>query len=161
MLGETEETPALNEASRGGDDTEENGNGTVGSLEQALKLAGLGKFNLLLLFVCGLGQASDAIETACISFLLPSACDLNLTSDEKGWLNATLFLGMLIGSYISGGISDVYGRKKTLYPVSPQVFHKPFLNVSLPWKNGQITREELEHLTNELRIPQITQLRNG
>ena len=43
MLGETEETPALNEASRGGDDTEENGNGSVGSLEQALKMAGLGK----------------------------------------------------------------------------------------------------------------------
>ena len=102
MLGETEETPALNRASRGGDDTKENGNCSAGSLEEALKLAGLGKFNLWLLFVCGLGQASNAIETACISFLLPSACDLNLTSDEKGWLNATLFLGMLIGSYISG-----------------------------------------------------------
>ena len=98
MPGETEETPALNKASRGSDDTEENGNGSVGSLEEALKMAGLGKFNLWLLFVCGLGQASDAIETACTSFLLPSACDLNLTSDEKGWLNATLFLGMLIGS---------------------------------------------------------------
>ena len=67
------------------------------------------------MFVCGWANASDAIEILCISFLLPSAkCDLKLTSSEQGWLSAILFIGMLIGGYVWGGISDVYGRKKTL-----------------------------------------------
>jgi len=45
---------------------------------------------------------------------ISAQCDLKLTSAEKGWLSAILFIGMLIGGYLWGGISDVYGRKKTL-----------------------------------------------
>lgn len=83
--------------------------------DTALGRAGFGKFHYWLLFVCGWANASDAIEILCISFLLPSAqCDLQLTSEEKGWLSAILFIGMLVGGYLWGSLSDVYGRKRTL-----------------------------------------------
>ena len=77
--------------------------------------AGFGKFHYWLLFVCGWANASDAVEILCISFVLPAAtCDLKLTSDNKGWLSAVLFIGMLIGGYGWGSIGDTFGRKNTL-----------------------------------------------
>ena len=44
--------------------------------------------------VCGLANASDAVEVLCISFLLPAAeCELKLTTSDKGWLSAIMFIG--------------------------------------------------------------------
>ncbi|XP_076309059.1 synaptic vesicle glycoprotein 2C-like isoform X6 [Tachypleus tridentatus] len=55
---------------------------------------GFGRFQWLLLLVCGMANASDAVEILCVSFLLPSAeCDLHLTSSDKGWLSAIIFIG--------------------------------------------------------------------
>ena len=55
---------------------------------------GFGKFHYWLLLVCGWANGSDAVEIICISFLLPSAeCDLKLTTTDKGWLSAILFVG--------------------------------------------------------------------
>ncbi len=42
-----------------------------------------------------------------VSFVLPSACDLELTSSEKGWLNAIIFVGMMVGGYSLGGVADI------------------------------------------------------
>ena len=49
------------------------------------------------MLVCGLANASDAVEVLCISFLLPSAeCELKLTTSDKGWLSAIMFIGKQI-----------------------------------------------------------------
>lgn len=58
-------------------------------------ILGYGKFHVLLLLVCGLANASDAVEILCVSLLLPSVqCDLNIdTSAKKGWLAAIIFIG--------------------------------------------------------------------
>jgi len=83
--------------------------------ETAISSAGFGRFHYWLLFVCGWANASDAVEILCISFILPAAtCDFSLTSEDKGWLSAILFIGMLIGGYIWGSVGDVLGRRKTL-----------------------------------------------
>lgn len=67
------------------------------------------------MFVCGLANASDAVEILCVSFILPAAeCDLNLASSDKGYLSACTFLGMMIGGYIWGSISDIFGRRLIL-----------------------------------------------
>ncbi|CAG0888304.1 unnamed protein product [Darwinula stevensoni] len=76
---------------------------------------GYGRFHWRLMGVCASLQAADAIEILCISFLLPVAqCDLGLTSTRKGWLNALLFLGLLMGGYVGGSLSDQVGRKRVL-----------------------------------------------
>jgi len=83
--------------------------------ETAITSAGFGRFHYWLLFVCGWANASDAVEILCISFVLPAAtCDLDLTSEDKGWLSAILFIGMLIGGYCWGSVGDTLGRRKTL-----------------------------------------------
>ncbi|RNA29098.1 synaptic vesicle glyco 2B-like [Brachionus plicatilis] len=83
--------------------------------EKALSAIGFGKFHLLLLFICGLANSSDAIEILCVSFVLPSAeCDLNMSSTDKGYLSSITFLGMMIGGYVWGTLGDVLGRKYIL-----------------------------------------------
>jgi MFS transporter, VNT family, synaptic vesicle glycoprotein 2 len=69
-----------------------------------------------------MANASDAIEVLCISFVLPSAeCDLQMTTEEKGYLSSITFVGMLIGGYIWGALSDSTGRKYSL--ISSLVFN--------------------------------------
>ena len=84
--------------------------------EKCLLTIGFGKFHYFLLFVCGLANASDAIEILCVSFILPSAeCDLKMSTSDKGFLSSMTFVGMMFGGYIWGGISDVAGRKPVLF----------------------------------------------
>ena len=66
-------------------------------LESRLKASGLGFFHLLLLTVVGLAIAADASEVFSVSFVLPIAeHDLNITTAEKGWLIASVFVGQSI-----------------------------------------------------------------
>lgn len=58
---------------------------------------GYGKFHIFVLILCGWAVSSDAIEVLSVSFMLPSAtCELKLSSSDKGWLNAVIFIGKLM-----------------------------------------------------------------
>ncbi|XP_058445602.1 synaptic vesicle glycoprotein 2C-like [Malaya genurostris] len=83
--------------------------------ENALVLAGFGKFHYYLLTICGLIYANTAVGITIISFVLPSAtCDFRMTSEDKGWLTAAPMLGMVIGSYFWGCLADTKGRRVVL-----------------------------------------------
>lgn len=83
--------------------------------EQVVSLVTFGRFHAMLYLVCAMANASDAIEILCVSFVLPAAeCDLHLTSSDKGLLSSMTFGGMLIGGYVWGTFSDIYGRKYML-----------------------------------------------
>lgn len=83
--------------------------------ETALTTIGFGRFHWILLFLCSLANASDAIEILCVSFVLPSAqCDLKMSTADKGYLSSMTFAGMMIGGYLWGTLSDLKGRKYTL-----------------------------------------------
>ncbi|XP_035859494.1 synaptic vesicle glycoprotein 2B [Sander lucioperca] len=83
--------------------------------EEAVDIAGFGLFHWLLLVVCGWANASDAVEILCVSFLLPTArCDLLLSSSDMGLLTASIFLGMMVGSYMWGYLADQRGRRRVL-----------------------------------------------
>ncbi|EDV21361.1 uncharacterized protein TRIADDRAFT_36521, partial [Trichoplax adhaerens] len=84
------------------------------SYDDILQAIGYGKFHYILLLVCGLAVAADAVEIQAISFVLPSACDLKLNDIEKGWLTAIIFIGMMVGGYVWGGLADVQGRRNIL-----------------------------------------------
>lgn len=96
------------------DNIDNTGNEKV-SYEDALKTIGYGKFHIILLALCGWAVSSDAIEVLSVSFMLPSAeCDLKLTSQDKGWLNAIIFVGMMVGGYFWGSMADKFGRRSVL-----------------------------------------------
>lgn len=87
--------------------------------EQAIELAGYGKFHYILLAICGLVSTSEEMDVISMSFILPSAqCDLHLNTQTKGWLNSIIFIGMMVGAYFWGSLADTMGRKRVLIVIS-------------------------------------------
>ncbi|KAG0720764.1 Synaptic vesicle glycoprotein 2A [Chionoecetes opilio] len=79
------------------------------------QIGGYGLFQYWLILIGGFANASDAIEILCVSILLPAAqCDLHMTSEDKGWLSAIPFVGMMLGGYVWGCLGDIYGRRNVL-----------------------------------------------
>lgn len=65
------------------------------TLENYLKSSGFGIFHVFLLLVSGLATSADAVEIFGVSFVVPIAeDDLNLSTGDKGWLDASIFIGM-------------------------------------------------------------------
>jgi MFS transporter, putative metabolite:H+ symporter len=82
------------------------------SIDQAIEEIGYGKFQRRLLWICGLGWAADAMEVLLIAFILPAIGEeWGLSATQKGFLATGIFLGMLLGSFLWGRISDLLGRK--------------------------------------------------
>ncbi|XP_973450.3 synaptic vesicle glycoprotein 2B isoform X2 [Tribolium castaneum] len=80
--------------------------------ETAIHYSRYGKFQALLLAVCGTIYATCAISSTTLSFVLPSAkCDFNLSSVDKGKLSAMPLIGMIFGCSLWGSIADSQGRK--------------------------------------------------
>eukprot|EP00898_Chlorokybus_atmophyticus_P007919 jgi/Chlat1/8128/Chrsp75S07560 len=80
--------------------------------DSVLEMVGNGRFQRKMLWICGLGNAADAVEILTVSFILPGAqSDLHLSYSDMGWLTASIFFGMLIGSWIWGFVSDLLGRR--------------------------------------------------
>ena len=66
----------------------------------------------LLTLVLALGNAADAIEIMCIGFIMTEIP--NITTQQKEYLSAAVFLGMLFGGIICGSLSDYVGRRPCL-----------------------------------------------
>jgi len=87
--------------------------------EGAIEHTGYGQFHYILLGICGLVSTSEEMDVISMSFILPSAeCDLELTTQNKGWLNSIIFVGMMAGAYAWGSVADALGRKKVLIVIS-------------------------------------------
>lgn len=62
--------------------------------ETAITHAGFGKFNVLLMIVGLPSGWTSILETNTMSYVFPAAqCDLNLSMQDKGMLNAATYIG--------------------------------------------------------------------
>lgn len=59
-----------------------------------------------------MGNAADAVEIMCVGFILSEMSDIS--SFQKEFLSAAVFMGMLFGGIICGYASDVVGRRPCL-----------------------------------------------
>jgi MFS family permease len=78
---------------------------------------GFGRFQLTMLAVLGLANASDAVELLCLSFILPLLKDeagAPLPSSARAALSSGIFVGMLAGGLVFGIAADSLGRRATL-----------------------------------------------
>ncbi|KAG9140842.1 hypothetical protein Leryth_010391 [Lithospermum erythrorhizon] len=83
------------------------------TLDEALSAVGVGNFHAFALLYAGLGWASDAIEMMLLSIVGPAVqSEWGLSPGEESLLSSVVFVGMLVGAYFWGLISDVYGRRK-------------------------------------------------
>ncbi|CAH1111066.1 unnamed protein product [Psylliodes chrysocephalus] len=83
--------------------------------ERAISASGYGKFNVILYIISTAAGWSSVFETTTMSYVFPAAeCDLKLTLNDKGWLNAVTYAGMISSAFIWGFLCDTLGRKKLL-----------------------------------------------
>eukprot|EP00164_Ancoracysta_twista_P007714 GFYU01011002.1.p1 GENE.GFYU01011002.1~~GFYU01011002.1.p1 ORF type:complete len:501 (+),score=123.70 GFYU01011002.1:68-1504(+) len=78
--------------------------------EDEIEATGPGAFQRMVVAACGVGNAADAVEMMCISFIIPEL-DESISSGEQGILSAAVFAGMLVGGCIAGVASDRFGRR--------------------------------------------------
>lgn len=71
------------------------------------------RFQFVAAAICGLANASDAVEVLCLGFVLDHL-DGGISDQNKGLLSATVFMGMLVGGLAAGFLGDRFGRKPVL-----------------------------------------------
>uniref|UniRef100_A0A8C6M9N4 Synaptic vesicle glycoprotein 2Bb n=1 Tax=Nothobranchius furzeri TaxID=105023 RepID=A0A8C6M9N4_NOTFU len=83
--------------------------------EDIMEDCGHGKFQWTLFVVLGLALMADGVECFVVAFALPSAeKDLCLSNAEKGMLGLVVFLSMMVGAFLWGGLADKLGRRRCL-----------------------------------------------
>uniref|UniRef100_A0A671L941 Synaptic vesicle glycoprotein 2B-like n=1 Tax=Sinocyclocheilus anshuiensis TaxID=1608454 RepID=A0A671L941_9TELE len=83
--------------------------------EDIMEDCGHGKLQWTLFVVLGLALMADSVECFVVALVLPSAeKDMCLSHAEKGMLGLIVFLGMMFGAFIWGGLADKVGRRKCL-----------------------------------------------
>lgn len=82
------------------------------TIEEAIDRIGVGRFQIKLLVICGVGWAADAMEVVIIAFVLPAVTrQWGLTSGQGGLIGTAIFIGMLLGAWFWGILTDRIGRK--------------------------------------------------
>ncbi|XP_057968914.1 organic cation/carnitine transporter 7 isoform X2 [Malania oleifera] len=83
------------------------------TVDEALLAVGFGNFQILVLAYAGMGWVSEAMEMMLLSFVGPAVqSEWGLSSQEESLITSVVFVGMLIGAYSWGIVSDYYGRRR-------------------------------------------------
>ncbi len=84
-------------------------------IDNHLDKIGYSYFHLRMLFILSLIFFVDGCEISNLNLLLSSIQnDLNLSTFQKSILNSSIFMGILIGSFLSGFTTNKYGRLKPI-----------------------------------------------
>ncbi|XP_013863861.1 synaptic vesicle glycoprotein 2C [Austrofundulus limnaeus] len=107
------------DATRGRDDLEQERQADEEELAQQYELimqeCGHGRFQWQLFLVLGMALMSDGVEVFVVGFVLPSAeTDMCVPNSSSGWLGSVVYLGMMVGAFFWGGMSDKVGRRQCL-----------------------------------------------
>ncbi|CAG9580182.1 unnamed protein product [Danaus chrysippus] len=85
--------------------------------DDAFELTGHGKFNHIVLMTCGLIMLNVSMESVGMSYVITAAeCELGLTSEHKGLVNAAAFIGIISTSFLWGYLGDRFGRRAVMLP---------------------------------------------
>ncbi|XP_043806599.1 organic cation/carnitine transporter 7 isoform X2 [Manihot esculenta] len=83
------------------------------TVDEALLAMDFGKFQYLVLLYAGMGWISEAMEMMLLSFVGPAVQHKwGLSSHQESLITSVVFIGMLVGAYSWGMVSDKYGRRK-------------------------------------------------
>ncbi|VAI35969.1 unnamed protein product [Triticum turgidum subsp. durum] len=82
------------------------------TVDEALVSMGFGKFQAFVLAYSGMAKISEAMEMMLLSFVGQSVhAEWGLSAQEESFITSVVFLGMLVGAYCWGLVSDNYGRR--------------------------------------------------
>ncbi|KAF9823683.1 hypothetical protein SFRURICE_013164 [Spodoptera frugiperda] len=87
------------------------------TFEDAFEQTGHGRLNHLVLFTSGLIMLNVSMESVGMSYAITAAeCELQLTSKDKGLVNAAAFIGIISTSFLWGYLGDRIGRRAVMLP---------------------------------------------
>jgi MFS family permease len=82
------------------------------SVDEAIELLGMGRFQWIVLTAAGLCFAADAMQVLLLSFLCEVLrVEWGLSKDESASITSVLFFGAMVGTLILGPLADKKGRK--------------------------------------------------
>lgn len=85
------------------------------TVSDALDSIGLNKFTWSVFFLVGLAMMFDGYDYMIVSYTMPQiASDWALDSVAKGSLSSWSMVGLVLGSFLAGPLSDTFGRKKII-----------------------------------------------
>lgn len=85
------------------------------NFEEALDKTGFGKYNYLMLLLCGSLVTSMVFEGLSMSYLVPaSACELGTSLSQQGLMAGMPLIGVIATSHIWGYLADTRGRRPIL-----------------------------------------------
>ncbi len=106
------------------------------TVDEALISMGFGKFQAFVLAYSGMAKISEAMEMMLLSFVGQSVqAEWELSAQAESLITSVVFVGMLVGAYSWGIVSDNYGRRQVLYYLHStvcQIYLKSSLQISLP-----------------------------
>lgn len=80
-------------------------------LDQTLEEIGMGKYQVQLLILCGLGWQADNMYLQGVAVILPRVQkDFDISDNWIGLLSTSIFAGMMVGAWGWGSYSDAHGR---------------------------------------------------
>ncbi|XP_073004586.1 organic cation/carnitine transporter 7-like isoform X1 [Typha latifolia] len=89
------------------------GDGSSYTVDEALMSLGFGNFQIFVLAYAGMGWVAEAMEMMLLSFIGPSLqLQWELSSHQESMITSVVFVGMLLGAYTWGIVSDNYGRRQ-------------------------------------------------
>ena len=99
------------------DEEKKDRDGIYTDYEEVLHIVGFGKAQIFILLGAGLVLASDSVEVLGIGYVLQYLhleSEFGISLRQVALLSANTFIGMLIGSYLWGGLADISGRRTVL-----------------------------------------------
>lgn len=90
------------------------------TVDEALVFLGFGKFHAFVLAYSGMAKISEAMEMMLLSFVGQSVqAEWELSAQAESLITSVVFVGMLVGAYAWGIVSDNYGRRQVPYILFP------------------------------------------
>lgn len=85
------------------------------TLDEAMLLTGFGFYNIFHMLMSGLVLMGMIMQALTLGYVIPAAqCDLELTTQQKGWLTALPFTAIILTSYFWGWLADTKGRRAAM-----------------------------------------------
>ncbi|GLJ11177.1 hypothetical protein SUGI_0145680 [Cryptomeria japonica] len=105
----------------------------VFTVDDALQIVGFGKYQVLLLAYAGMGWVAEAMEMMLLSFIGPAvSSEWELSPRQESLITSTVFLGMMVGAYLWGVLSDTKGRRYGFFATAVVTFGAGFFGTFSP-----------------------------
>ena len=86
----------------------------MSSIDDIVENVKIGLFHYLIVTACGLCYGGYSSYYQAIGLIIITACDLNINAANKGWLSTSVMIGIIVGTFLFGGLADIYGRRKLI-----------------------------------------------